>query len=76
MIISQNMNPRYSLYYIGGIIIKLLQEKENIDINMIVEYMLNEFEYEISVEYIYYSLDYLFLLSVIIVEEGVLQLCK
>lgn len=75
MIMSANLNPKYSLYYIGGIILRMLQQERSLNINTLVENILKEYDYNINIEYIYYSVDYLYLMSLIKADGGYIELC-
>lgn len=70
MIINVEREPNLSLYYLGGILLTLLKKKKELPIEEVILEIQREFEKKIHVDFIYYALDWLFLLSLIEIREG------
>lgn len=68
MIINVDREPELSLYYLGGIIIKILKEKESVSINSLLEYIEEQRGKSIHIDFVYYALDWLYLLNIIKLE--------
>lgn len=73
---SIDSNPKYSLYYIGGVIIDILKQDGSMLFDVIIERILTKFKGELSISYIYFSLDWLYLLSLIEIKNNKVILCK
>ena len=69
MIINVNRKPVFSLYYIGSYILKILKDTNGIIIEELF-YKLKGNILGITIDYLYYSLDWLFLCEVIKLEDG------
>ena len=70
MLINANRNPKYSLYYIGYEILKYLKErKTGVSIDEIYKLIQSKIDLDINIAYIYYALDWLFLMSIIKMKE-------
>nr|DAM13554.1 MAG TPA: hypothetical protein [Caudoviricetes sp.] len=76
MIVSADRNPKYSLYYIGGLIINILEKEDCLAFDIIIDKIFDRFQGEIAVNYIYYSFDWLYLLSLIEIKNDKVILCK
>ena len=73
MILSNNSNPKNSLYYIGGIILTLIKKKNNYD--YLELYTQLKTNYNVSFQLYNFALDWLYLISAIEFdeEEGVVK---
>ena len=70
MIVNNERDPELSLYYLGGTFLNILEQKKVISIENLfleVQVKLNK---KIHIDFLYYALDWLFLLSLIKLEEG------
>lgn len=76
MIINIDRDPKYSLYYIGGIILDLLNSNnKNLSIEIIYTKVKNIVDKNIHIDFIYYSLDWIYMLSLINISENRVILC-
>ncbi|MBN3397053.1 hypothetical protein CF074_05005 [Clostridium botulinum] len=76
MIINIDRDPKYFLYYIGGIILDLLNSNnKNLSIEIIYTKVKNIVDKNIHIDFIYYSLDWLYILSLINISENRVILC-
>ena len=76
MIISIDRNPKYSLYYIGGLIVDILAQEGSLSFDIVIKKILSELNDELSIDYIYFSFDWLYLLSLIEIKNDKVMLCK
>uniref|UniRef100_UPI00403F0BD4 ABC-three component system middle component 6 n=1 Tax=Paenibacillus sp. FSL R5-0470 TaxID=2921641 RepID=UPI00403F0BD4 len=75
MIVNIDREPKYSLYYIGGIILEILKKQDHISIDELYQktkYLIDE---NLYIDFIYYSLDWLYMLSLIEIEKDKVKLC-
>ena len=70
MIINVEREPELSLYYLGSIILKILVQSQAIQIEDLLNKVQNKLSKKIHVDFIYYALDWLFLLSLVRIVEG------
>ena len=70
MIVNVEREPDLSLYYLGSILLKILSQVKVISIDDLLQEIHNQFEKKVHVDFIYYTLDWLFLLSLVKIEEG------
>ena len=64
MLINIEREPKYSLFYIGYEILDFLKNKRNGKcIEEIYELIKQKIDEKISIDYIYYALDWLYLIS-------------
>jgi hypothetical protein len=75
MIINIDREPKYSLYYIGAIILKILKKHKCVSIEELYNYVKNEIDKNLHIDFIYYSLDWLYILSLIKLDENRVILC-
>lgn len=68
MILAYDRNPKFSLIYIGSIILEKLKERKDIDIEELFSYIKEKIDKSISVNYLFYALDLLYLLSMVYIE--------
>lgn len=70
MIVNVEREPELSLYYLGSVLLKILKSKKVIPIDVLFQEIQNQLKRKIHVDFLYYALDWLFLLSLIKIEEG------
>ncbi|WP_371932390.1 ABC-three component system middle component 6 [Bacillus sp. WLY-B-L8] len=75
MIINLNREPKYSLYNIGSIIIKQLKDSKNMDIGVLYSKIRLEIDQNLHIDFLYYALDWLYMLSIIEIDENRVVLC-
>ncbi len=75
MIINLEREPKYSLYYIGGIILEILNKNNNIPIETMYDQVKKIIDDNLHIDFLYYSLDWLYILSKIKVNENRGILC-
>ncbi|WP_397376278.1 ABC-three component system middle component 6 [Paenibacillus xylanexedens] len=75
MIINLDREPKYSLYYIGGLILEILSKHISISIDDLYSKVKTKVDKNLYIDFIYYSLDWLFLLSLVEIEEDKVTLC-
>lgn len=75
MLINIDREPKYSLYYIGAIIMKRLKKEKSMYIEEIYLDIKSDLNDEINIDFIYYSLDWLYALSLITVERDKVIIC-
>ncbi|OEF96894.1 hypothetical protein BHF71_11255 [Vulcanibacillus modesticaldus] len=75
MLISTDRNPEYSLYYLGAIILDILYKYKCIEIDLLFKSMNEKITKKLPIDYLYYSLDWLFLLDLIKLNGDKIELC-
>ncbi len=70
MIINSQRKPDFSLYYLGGVLITILEPVKEMSIDLLIEESQKHLENRIHVDFIYYALDWLYILDLVKVEEG------
>jgi hypothetical protein len=76
MIINKNINPERDLYYLGGILIDVLQNKDNKEVDYMDLYALMNNEKEITINLYSLTLDWLFILGLVAKgENGKIKKC-
>lgn len=75
MIINIDREPKYSLYCIGGITLEELYRSKNISIEDLHEKLKHIIDENLHIDFLYYTLDWLYLLSLINIEEDKVVLC-
>lgn len=75
MIVNIDREPKYSLYYIGGIILEILKEQDHISIDELYQKTKQLIDENLYIDFIYYSLDWLYMLSLIEIEKDKVKLC-
>ena len=75
MIINVERDPRYSLYYIGAIIINLLKDYKTLSIDELYNAVESITGIKVHINFIYYALDWLYLLSLIEMADDKVVLC-
>ena len=74
MIINYQRNPRYSLFYVGAKILEFLKQTGYKFIDDIYQELRKLYNDKISIEYFYLSLDWLFLIDKVKIENEVVYL--
>lgn len=75
MIINYDREPLLSLYYLGSIILKLIGGGTK-KIDVLYSELNRSVDVDINIDFFYYALDWLFLLSIISIEKDEVELCK
>lgn len=75
MIINMEREPKYSLYYVGAMILEVLKKEKSIHIDNLYNHIRNRFNDDISIDFIYYSLDWLYILSLVKFESDKVVVC-
>lgn len=75
MIVNIDREPKYSLYYIGGIILGILKKQDYISIDELYQKTKQLIDENLYIDFIYYSLDWLYMLSLIEIEKDKVKLC-
>lgn len=75
LIINRNRNPKYSLYFIGGIVLEELKKENTIPIEVLLKRIRDKVDKNLHIDFLYYSLDWLFLLSLIRLKRNRIILC-
>ena len=70
MSVNNERDPELSLYYLGGIYLNILEQKKVISIENLFSETQVKLNKKIHIDFLYYALDWLFLLSLIKLEEG------
>lgn len=76
MIIDKNINPERDLYYLGGILIDILENKDNKEVDYIDLYTLINEKKEITINLFSLTLDWLFVLGLVAKgKNGKIKIC-
>ena len=76
MIIDKNINPERDLYYLGGILIDVLQKKDSKEVDYMDLYALINSKQEITINLFSLTLDWLFILKLVTKSEnGKIKIC-
>ena len=76
MIIDKNINPERDLYYLGGVLIDILANKNNKEIDYMDLFLLFNHKQEITINLYSLTLDWLFILGLITKgEKGKIKIC-
>lgn len=70
MIVNVERAPDRSLYYLGGILLTILEQRRIIPIEEILSEIQKQINEKIHIDFIYYALDWLFILSLVKIKEG------
>ncbi len=75
MLLPKDINPEFSIYYNGAVILEQLNKKHNIDIMSLFKKIKEEHGMSLSTYML--SLDWLFLSNIAVVNErGEIELCS
>jgi len=75
MIINQDREPKYSLFYIGSIILEILDKSKGISIDELYVQVKEQIDKNLHIDFLYYSLDWLYILSTIKLEGNKVIRC-
>lgn len=76
MIIDKNINPERDLYYLGGILIDILENKDHKEVDYMDLYTLINNKKEITINLFSLTLDWLFVLGLVAKgENGQIKIC-
>lgn len=74
MIINKERHPVFSLYYLGAIVLRFLSLGKNFTIdelyNEVKSQIYNNYQIEIPINFFYYTLDWLYIQSLIELNNG------
>ena len=70
MILNSQRHPKFSLYYLGGVLLKMLEDKKVVSMWEMFNEVQKTLGEDVYIDFIIYSLDWLYLLDLIKVEEG------
>lgn len=70
MIINTEREPNLSLYYLGSVLLSILENDPIIEIETLLMKSKRKIKEKIHIDFWYYALDWLFLLSLIEINEG------
>jgi hypothetical protein len=63
MLVDYDIEPKLNIYFLGAEIIKLLVKYHSLDIKEIQNKLSQKISVDVSIEYVYLTLDWLFLVS-------------
>lgn len=75
MIINIDREPKYSLFYIGSIILECINNKNKISIDELYVDIKKKIDKNLHIDFLYYSLDWLFILGKIKLEGDKVTKC-
>ena len=76
LLINGDRNPKYSLIYIGYEILNYIKVKKiGVTIDDIYKLIKDKLDSDINITYVYYTLDWLFLMSTIRIEGERVFIC-
>lgn len=75
MIINLERSPDYSLYYIGGIVVEYLKKHGKSQIEQLYIEVKSHISENVHIDFLYYALDWLYLLSLIEIDKNKVMLC-
>lgn len=73
MIINYERDPEKSLYFIGSIILQYLKQVKCDNIDVLYNKVKEDLKSELHIDLFYYSIDWLFLLSVIEIDGSTIK---
>ena len=76
MIINIEREPKYSLYYLGGIILESLLDKNSAKIDELYNLCLINVDENLHIDFFYYALDWMYIRSIIKMNDGKVILCE
>jgi hypothetical protein len=76
MIINMDRNPSLSLYYLGSFILQLLLKENKQTLEELYTSTQIDIGFDIHIDFFYYTLDWLFILSTIKLKDGRVCLCE
>lgn len=76
MIINIDREPELSLYYLGSVVLQILFENSTVHLDGLYIKMQKALNREIQIDFYYYTLDWLYMLSLIKLDEGKISICE
>ncbi len=70
MIVNAEREPDYSLYYLGSILLEILESTDVMPIEELLSKAKERLNKEIHIDFLYYTIDWLYLLSLVSIREG------
>lgn len=70
MILNIQRQPNFSLYYLGSKLLEILEHRKVISIEELFEEVRQHIKKKVHADFIYYALDWLYLLELVKIEEG------
>lgn len=75
MIINQDREPKYSLFYIGSVILEILEKSKGISIDELYDKVKDRIDKNLHIDFLYYSIDWLYVLSAVKLEGNKVIRC-
>ena len=75
MILFENEDARVSIYYLSSIMINILNEYKELKFDVLYKLLEDSIGYTVSIDDVYYSLDWLYLLDLVDVSGDKVILC-
>lgn len=75
MILFENEDPKVSIYYLASIMIDILNEYKELKFDVFYQLLEDKIGYTVSIDDVYYSLDWLYLLDLVDVFDNKVILC-
>lgn len=75
MILNHEREPKYSLYYIGSTLLNLLKLEHSLTLFELHNYLKKEIDDDLDINFLYLSLDWLFILNTIELNGETVSLC-
>lgn len=76
MIINSEREPALSLYYLGAVVLNILHERKECEIAQLYDLTKKAVQEDIHIDFFYYTLDWLYILSTIILRHERVCLCE
>lgn len=76
MIINNDREPKYSLYFIGAKILRILNEFKDKTVDFVYDKVNQLYEGNLSIGFFYLGVDWLFLLGKIDIRNGEFEICE
>lgn len=70
MIVNAEREPDLSLYYLGGVLLEILERENVIPLEELLCEVQKRLKKKVHVDFMYYTLDWLFLLSLVRIKGG------
>ncbi len=75
MIINQDREPKFSLFYIGSVILEILEKSKGISIDELYVKVKDRIDKNLHIDFLYYSIDWLYMLSAVKLEGNKVTRC-
>lgn len=70
MIVNAEREPNLSLYYLGGVLLEILEREKVIPLEELLCEVRNRLKKQIHIDFLYYTIDWLFLVSLVRIKGG------